>query len=304
MDTTTNTPLASTASDLAQRCKDILLWRGSGSLPFGTALRQYAADAKFDFHGDDRLREAESATMVEATRLVAEGRVHTLAPELGSPEQWCDAVLDQLATTCIDPKSNDPREILRQVIQWHVQVALDPCVSEDAQALVDRGRRETFAELDVDQLAQVIREVDGNHELGAGALAEAILARLQASVPKPAGEPAPAPPPAFNQRAFGLSCTVAWTELVMALRADDHQVGDSSGPNTRKWMEAIVRDTFSVSSSDTAAMTVINPDEWEPCSPDYLANGGSCDAPRVWNGQTQNHYHPRRRAESSTESSL
>jgi len=34
--------------------------------------------------------------------------------------------------------------------------------------------------IDVDDLAQIIRQVDGNHELGAGALAEAILDRLPA----------------------------------------------------------------------------------------------------------------------------
>lgn len=34
--------------------------------------------------------------------------------------------------------------------------------------------------IDVDGLAQIIRQVDGNHDLGAGALAEAILDRLPA----------------------------------------------------------------------------------------------------------------------------
>lgn len=34
--------------------------------------------------------------------------------------------------------------------------------------------------IDVDNLAQIIRQVDGNHDLGAGALAEAILDRLPA----------------------------------------------------------------------------------------------------------------------------
>lgn len=34
--------------------------------------------------------------------------------------------------------------------------------------------------IDVDDLAQIIREVDGNHDLGAGELAEAILDRLPA----------------------------------------------------------------------------------------------------------------------------
>lgn len=34
--------------------------------------------------------------------------------------------------------------------------------------------------IDVDDLAQIIRQVDGNHDLGAGALAEAILGHLPA----------------------------------------------------------------------------------------------------------------------------
>ena len=34
---------------------------------------------------------------------------------------------------------------------------------------------------DVDRLATIIREVDGNHSLGAGALAEAIIQKLESS---------------------------------------------------------------------------------------------------------------------------
>jgi len=61
-----------------------------------------------------------------------------------------------------------------------------------------------------------------------------------------APKPAPRAPerPEFNPRAFSLACTVAWTELVRALRADGHDVKDSSGPTVRKWMEGKVRDTF------------------------------------------------------------
>lgn len=59
--------------------------------------------------------------------------------------------------------------------------------------------------------------------------------------PQPAAE---VTKPAFDQKGFGLACTIGWTELVKAMRADGHDVKDSSGPNTRKWMEEIVRDTF------------------------------------------------------------
>lgn len=45
-------------------------------------------------------------------------------------------------------------------------------------------------------------------------------------------------------KGLGLACTVAWTELVTAMRKDGHAVNDSSGPNTRAWIESIVRDAF------------------------------------------------------------
>jgi hypothetical protein len=35
--------------------------------------------------------------------------------------------------------SDDPRESLNRLINWHVAVALDPCVSSDAKALVGRA---------------------------------------------------------------------------------------------------------------------------------------------------------------------
>ena len=34
------------------------------------------------------------------------------------------------------------RDALRAVIDWHVRIALDPAVSSDAQALVERGAAE------------------------------------------------------------------------------------------------------------------------------------------------------------------
>ncbi len=50
--------------------------------------------------------------------------------------------------------------------------------------------------------------------------------------------------------------------------------------------------------SAAVPMTVINPDEWEPCSPAYLAAGGRCDAPRVWNHANRDHWHPKLSASS------
>ena len=54
---------------------------------------------------------------------------------------WQDAVIEQLVVAHIYRKEHatDPRKALQDLISWHVQVALDPQVSSDAQALVDRG---------------------------------------------------------------------------------------------------------------------------------------------------------------------
>lgn len=42
------------------------------------------------------------------------------------------------------------------------------------------------------------------------------------------------------------------------------------------------------------AMRVIDPEQWEPCSPAYLAAGGNCAcAPRVWDAKSKNHWHPK-----------
>lgn len=54
---------------------------------------------------------------------------------------WKEALLDKLAICCMDaPIGTPPSEILDRVIRWHVQVATDPAVSEEAakrQAAMD-----------------------------------------------------------------------------------------------------------------------------------------------------------------------
>lgn len=55
-------------------------------------------------------------------------------------DEWKVAVLDELVNCHMDAAvGTPPRDILKRVIAWHVQVALDPAVSEQAQALIDRG---------------------------------------------------------------------------------------------------------------------------------------------------------------------
>jgi len=56
-------------------------------------------------------------------------------------EDWKEAVIDKLVICNIlnaEHESN-PVKALNDLINWHVQVALDPLVSSDAQELINRG---------------------------------------------------------------------------------------------------------------------------------------------------------------------
>lgn len=55
---------------------------------------------------------------------------------------WKNTVLDELVCCHIysGEHEDNPRKALQDVISWNVQIALDPQVSEDAQALIDRGQ--------------------------------------------------------------------------------------------------------------------------------------------------------------------
>jgi hypothetical protein len=53
---------------------------------------------------------------------------------------WRDAVWEQLASCSMDATTDEsPRSILKRVIAWNVQAALDAAVSSDGQALIDEG---------------------------------------------------------------------------------------------------------------------------------------------------------------------
>jgi hypothetical protein len=57
--------------------------------------------------------------------------------------KWQKAILDQLAIAEIEDDCDlrSPAKVLQELIDWHVMCALDPAISDRAQALVDRGMR-------------------------------------------------------------------------------------------------------------------------------------------------------------------
>lgn len=63
----------------------------------------------------------------------------------GQPETFEEAVREGLIAACIYDSAthdNDPLKAVSDLIGWNVTIALDPQVSSDAQALIDRGRAE------------------------------------------------------------------------------------------------------------------------------------------------------------------
>jgi hypothetical protein len=63
-------------------------------------------------------------------------------------EAMCAAIDNEMVTAHIGVFNlgDDPRKALHEIISWHVMVALDPSVSSDARALIERGRAEAGAD--------------------------------------------------------------------------------------------------------------------------------------------------------------
>lgn len=61
-----------------------------------------------------------------------------------------------------------------------------------------------------------------------------------------------------------------------------------------EWFDRTLKEIDAAGHPDASAMRVIDPDQWEPCSPAYISAGGCCaSAPRVWNARDKNHWHPK-----------
>ena len=92
----------------------------------------------------DRLRAA--LAQPEVPRYVGDARKHVICicPDCVATNYrgWRETVHDELVTTWTFSAENkdDPRKALQDIINWHVRVALDPAVSSDAQALIERGK--------------------------------------------------------------------------------------------------------------------------------------------------------------------
>jgi hypothetical protein len=101
-----------------------------------------------------RLREiakdlANTAAARRGIGLDKAAELYSIAAELEAQpasDQWKSAVDHELVTCGATADSFDtPARAVKELIDWHVRVALDPAVSGDAAALVERGRKEAAA---------------------------------------------------------------------------------------------------------------------------------------------------------------
>jgi hypothetical protein len=72
----------------------------------------------------------------------------------GQTNPWRDAVDHELSTLHM-VASDDPRESIRRLIDWHCAVQIDPLVSSAAQELIERGRREALEQPEQEPVAHL-----------------------------------------------------------------------------------------------------------------------------------------------------
>lgn len=89
-----------------------------------------------------RVVKAEFARMLAVELESAERDLAAAREELAQERQWREAVLNELIVAHIYTKEHDtnPTKAIHDAITWNCQVALDPAVSSDAQALIAQER--------------------------------------------------------------------------------------------------------------------------------------------------------------------
>jgi len=89
------------------------------------------------------MTESDDALMLR----VAREEIKRQAAEIERLQHWQRAVDDACTVNWV-PVTDDARETVKALIARECQIALDPLVSSDAQALVDRGRKDAEAEIE------------------------------------------------------------------------------------------------------------------------------------------------------------
>lgn len=58
--------------------------------------------------------------------------------------EWKEAITEACFIAHIGWDDTNPFKSVNDLINWHIKMVLDPCVSEDAQRLIDIGSRQGY----------------------------------------------------------------------------------------------------------------------------------------------------------------
>lgn len=179
-----------------------------------------------------------------------------------SQDEWKDAVIDELVICHIynSNHDNDPRKAIKDAIEWNVQVSLDPSVSSDAQALIDRGRREAAPSQEHTMTFEELWDVIDSTVISDADVA-AMIARLNGyrkhfAVNRTSVEAAPSQEPVIPT--YG---QIPWSKLVTAIGEangsswepdESYYIGHQPAPINMNSLNRIVS-KFATHPSDAAA---------------------------------------------------
>lgn len=90
---------------------------------------------------------AKAMTESDDALRVAREEIKRQAAEIERLRHWQRAVDDACAASWV-PVTDDARKTVKALIARECQIAIDPLVSSDAQALIDRGRKDAEAEIE------------------------------------------------------------------------------------------------------------------------------------------------------------
>lgn len=149
-------------ADVLRIAGEPVAWIAQGHLrevSNGNVLNCYCAPEKDRFADEPLYTEAQLLAMYAAGA------------------EWKEAVLDHCTVAYSAFYEDDPKKTLDVLIDWHVKVALDPQVSSDAQALINKG-----AEAMREQVLRGLRSEDDSQQL------RAIIASIVALPSTPTNE--------------------------------------------------------------------------------------------------------------------
>lgn len=164
-----------------------------------------------------------SGEVVLAERIAALAERDHWKAKAEENEAWRTALEDACTVAFMD-WSDNPRETINKLIQWHCQIALDPRVSSTAAEMIEQGvlagKMEAIAERQAPDLSKMKNAIE-NAAVGYGESLDPALAQEYAkavlAILSPAQQEPATPPTITEQQAADAECLAWATNLKEAL---------------------------------------------------------------------------------------